>query len=132
MRRKTLVNCLKSSQDLNLSRTEAEKLLADTGLEQNIRGEALSLEERAALRQGPSVKNPAKSLRKVDGFRHSRYNLYRKEMHRPAVPAAKGGQRHVYTEYTGKVPAAADRLLCAGGGHAVWRRGAVPQLRQRA
>ena len=49
MRRKTLVNCLKSSQDLNLSRAEAEKLLADTGLEQNIRGEALSLEDFVRL-----------------------------------------------------------------------------------
>lgn len=49
MRRKTLVNCLKGSKELNLTREEAERLLEDAGLNLNIRGEALTLEEFADL-----------------------------------------------------------------------------------
>ena len=45
MRRKTLVNCLKSSQDLGLNKEEAENLLKDAGLEPLIRGEELSLDD---------------------------------------------------------------------------------------
>jgi len=45
MRRKTLVNCLKSSQELGLNREDAEGLLKDAGLDPMVRGEDLSLEE---------------------------------------------------------------------------------------
>ena len=49
MRRKTLVNCLSASKDLNLTKDQAADLLASIGLYPTIRGEALSLEQFAAL-----------------------------------------------------------------------------------
>ncbi|MCL2235800.1 MAG: 16S rRNA (adenine(1518)-N(6)/adenine(1519)-N(6))-dimethyltransferase RsmA [Defluviitaleaceae bacterium] len=48
-RRKTLQNCLANSTELNLSKEEAQKLLADGGFDPNIRGEALNLEDFARL-----------------------------------------------------------------------------------
>ena len=48
-RRKTLVNSIKNSAELPYSRDEAEKAIAECGLPLNIRGEALTLEQFAAL-----------------------------------------------------------------------------------
>ena len=48
-RRKTLVNGLKNSQELNFSKEEIEQALTKCGLPLNIRGEALTLEQFAAL-----------------------------------------------------------------------------------
>lgn len=48
-RRKTLVNGLKNSQELNFSKEEIEAALQKCGLPLNIRGEALSLEQFAKL-----------------------------------------------------------------------------------
>ena len=44
-RRKTLVNCLRNSDELGLSRESATELVISCGFDENIRGEALSLEE---------------------------------------------------------------------------------------
>ena len=48
-RRKTLVNGLKNSQELDFSREEIEKVMAETGIPLNVRGEALTLKEFADL-----------------------------------------------------------------------------------
>ena len=48
-RRKTLVNGLKNSQELDLSKEEIEKAMAETGIPVNVRGEALTLAEFADL-----------------------------------------------------------------------------------
>lgn len=48
-RRKTLVNSLKNSQNLSLSREEIEEALNKCGIPLTIRGEALGLEEFAKL-----------------------------------------------------------------------------------
>ena len=48
-RRKTLVNGIKNSGDLPYGREEAEQALKAVGLPENIRGEALTLEQFAAL-----------------------------------------------------------------------------------
>ncbi len=48
-RRKTLMNCLRSSKELGLGKEEAEALIEKTGLEPNIRGEALPLETYAKM-----------------------------------------------------------------------------------
>ena len=48
-RRKTMVNGLKNSQELNYTKEQIEKAIADCGLPQNIRGEALTLKQFAAL-----------------------------------------------------------------------------------
>ena len=48
-RRKTLMNCLRSSKELGLGKEEAEALIEKTGLEPNIRGEALQLETYAKM-----------------------------------------------------------------------------------
>ena len=44
-RRKTLVNGLKNSQELDFSKEEIEKAMAETGIPVNVRGEALTLAE---------------------------------------------------------------------------------------
>ncbi len=49
MRRKTLVNCLAASAEIPLGKEEAKSLLEEEGLDPNIRGEALSLEQFARL-----------------------------------------------------------------------------------
>lgn len=48
-RRKTLVNGLKNSADLDFSREDVEAALQSLGLSANVRGEALTLQEFAAL-----------------------------------------------------------------------------------
>ena len=48
-RRKTLVNGLKNSQELDFSKEEIEKAMAETGIPVNVRGEALTLKEFADL-----------------------------------------------------------------------------------
>jgi 16S rRNA (adenine1518-N6/adenine1519-N6)-dimethyltransferase len=48
-RRKTLVNSLKNAPELNFSKEEIAKALQANGLSETIRGEALSLEQFAAL-----------------------------------------------------------------------------------
>jgi len=48
-RRKTLMNCLRSSKELGLGKEEAEALIEKAGLEPNIRGEALPLETYAKM-----------------------------------------------------------------------------------
>ena len=48
-RRKTLANGIKNAPDLSFSREETETALTSLGLDKNIRGEALSLEQFAAL-----------------------------------------------------------------------------------
>lgn len=48
-RRKTLVNGLKNSADLDFSREDVEAALESLGLSVNVRGEALTLQEFAAL-----------------------------------------------------------------------------------
>ena len=48
-RRKTLVNGLKNSQELDFSKEEIEKAMAETGIPVNVRGEALTLVEFADL-----------------------------------------------------------------------------------
>jgi len=48
-RRKTLVNCLTSEPSLRIARPQAEVLLQRVGLPATVRGEALSLEQFAAL-----------------------------------------------------------------------------------
>lgn len=48
-RRKTLVNSLKNSPELNFSKDEIIKALQENGLAETIRGEALSLEQFATL-----------------------------------------------------------------------------------
>ena len=48
-RRKTLVNGLKNSQELDFSKEEIEKAMAETGIPANVRGEALTLKEFADL-----------------------------------------------------------------------------------
>ena len=47
--RKTLLNCLKNSQELSYSREEIEEVLNECGIPLNIRGEALTLAEFASL-----------------------------------------------------------------------------------
>ncbi len=49
MRRKTLVNCLAASKELGISKEQAARLLGELGLDPNIRGEALTLEQFCAL-----------------------------------------------------------------------------------
>ena len=48
-RRKTLVNSLKNSPELSYSKEQVELAIAECGFSQNIRGEALALEQFAAL-----------------------------------------------------------------------------------
>ena len=48
-RRKTLVNSLKNSPELSYSKEQVEQAIAECGFSQNIRGEALALEQFAAL-----------------------------------------------------------------------------------
>ncbi len=48
-RRKTMANGLKNSQELNYTKEQIEKAIADCGLPLNIRGEALTLKQFAAL-----------------------------------------------------------------------------------
>lgn len=48
-RRKTLVNGLKNSNELNFSKEEIENAIRECGLNENIRGEALALNEFACL-----------------------------------------------------------------------------------
>ncbi len=48
-RRKTLMNCLRNSQELSLTKEEAEALLTKAEIPLNIRGEALSLSDYARL-----------------------------------------------------------------------------------
>ena len=48
-RRKTLINGLKNSQELDFSKEEIEKAMAETGIPANVRGEALTLKEFADL-----------------------------------------------------------------------------------
>ena len=48
-RRKTLVNGLKNSQELDFSKEEIEKAMVETGIPVNVRGEALTLKEFADL-----------------------------------------------------------------------------------
>lgn len=48
-RRKTLLNALRNSQDLDYSKEQIEQALRDCGLAPNIRGEALNLEQFADL-----------------------------------------------------------------------------------
>jgi 16S rRNA (adenine1518-N6/adenine1519-N6)-dimethyltransferase len=48
-RRKTLVNGLKNSSEIDFSKEEIEKAITECGLSLNVRGEALELEQFAAL-----------------------------------------------------------------------------------
>ena len=48
-RRKTLWNGIKNSGNLNYEREEIEETLTDMGLDVNVRGETLSLEQFAGL-----------------------------------------------------------------------------------
>ena len=48
-RRKTLINGLKNLQELDFSKEEIEKAMAETGIPANVRGEALTLKEFADL-----------------------------------------------------------------------------------
>ena len=48
-RRKTLMNALRNSSELNLGKEETISALQAAGLPENIRGEALTLEEFARL-----------------------------------------------------------------------------------
>ena len=48
-RRKTLVNGIRNSGDFSLSKEEIENVFEKCGLPLNIRGEALTLEQFAAL-----------------------------------------------------------------------------------
>lgn len=48
-RRKIMANGLKNSQELNYTKEQIEKAIADCGIPLNIRGEALTLEQFAAL-----------------------------------------------------------------------------------
>ncbi len=48
-RRKTLMNCLRNSQELSYTKEEAELLIRKAGLPEGIRGEKLSLEDFARL-----------------------------------------------------------------------------------
>ncbi len=48
-RRKTLVNGLKNSPELDFSKEEIEAVMAETGIPANVRGEALTLKEFAEL-----------------------------------------------------------------------------------
>ena len=57
-RRKTLINGLKNSQELDFSKEEIEKAMAETGIPANVRGEALTLKEVADRMQvGPGTKD---------------------------------------------------------------------------
>ena len=55
-RRKTLVNSLKNSAELDYSQEEVEKAVKDCGLSLTVRGEALTLEQFAALADSFSEK----------------------------------------------------------------------------
>lgn len=55
-RRKTLVNSLKNSSELDYSKEEVEKAVKDCGLSLTVRGEALTLEQFAALADSFSEK----------------------------------------------------------------------------
>ena len=55
-RRKTLVNSLKNSAELDYSKEEVEKAVKDCGLSLTVRGEALTLEQFAALADSFSEK----------------------------------------------------------------------------
>lgn len=48
-RRKTLMNGLRNSEELNLTKEDAEQIIASAGLPAGVRGEALSLEDFARL-----------------------------------------------------------------------------------
>ena len=48
-RRKTLANGLKNSQELQFTKEQVEQAITECGLPLNIRGEALTLEQFAAL-----------------------------------------------------------------------------------
>ncbi|MCL2621098.1 MAG: 16S rRNA (adenine(1518)-N(6)/adenine(1519)-N(6))-dimethyltransferase, partial [Defluviitaleaceae bacterium] len=48
-RRKTLQNCLASSAEINLTKEQVQNLLVQAGLDVNVRGEALNLEDFARL-----------------------------------------------------------------------------------
>ena len=48
-RRKTLQNCLASSAEINLTKEQVQNLLMQAGLDVNVRGEALNLEDFARL-----------------------------------------------------------------------------------
>ena len=48
-RRKTLVNGIKNAADLSFTREETEAALESLGLDKNVRGEALTLAQFAAL-----------------------------------------------------------------------------------
>ena len=60
-RRKTLANCLSAQMSLRMSRATAEAILRDLGLPRAIRGEALSLEQFAALANALSHSNPLRA-----------------------------------------------------------------------
>jgi 16S rRNA (adenine1518-N6/adenine1519-N6)-dimethyltransferase len=55
-RRKTLVNGLKNSPELSFSKEEIQAALERTGLKENVRGEALTLEQFAALADALGIK----------------------------------------------------------------------------
>ena len=55
-RRKTLINSLKNSAELDYSKEEVEKAVKDCGLSLTVRGEALTLEQFAALADSFSEK----------------------------------------------------------------------------
>ncbi len=63
-RRKTLVNCLRNCEDFSLKREEWENILKNTGTDINIRGEALSLAEFAAIADETKLR--------LDGYRYQR------------------------------------------------------------
>lgn len=49
MRRKTLANCLFSAKEFNLTKDEAISIIKKTGLNENVRGEALTMEQFVKL-----------------------------------------------------------------------------------
>lgn len=61
-RRKTLVNGLKNASELSFSKEEIERAIAEIGKSLNIRGEALTLEEFAALSNVFSDKNVSQNF----------------------------------------------------------------------
>ena len=48
-RRKTLLNAVKNSQELDISKERVEEVLTEMGIDTRIRGEALTLEQFALI-----------------------------------------------------------------------------------
>lgn len=67
-RRKTMANGLKNSQELNYTKEQVESAISACGLPLNIRGEALSLEQFAALTNAFAVRHPGDAATAENGL----------------------------------------------------------------